>query len=68
MDNPILIHAQQIGKTAFGDPRLVKRGRHWMSQFVFLLIYSRLISQQVAYYYAAIGVFLFLMFYCTVQS
>ncbi len=26
MDNPILIHAQQSGRTAFGDPRLVKRG------------------------------------------
>jgi hypothetical protein len=26
MDNPILIHAQQVGRIAFGDPRLVKRG------------------------------------------
>jgi hypothetical protein len=26
MDSPILIHAQHIGSTAFGDPRLVKRG------------------------------------------
>lgn len=26
MDNPILIHAEQIKETALGDPRLVKRG------------------------------------------
>jgi hypothetical protein len=26
MDNPILIHAQAVGRTAFGDPRRVKRG------------------------------------------
>jgi hypothetical protein len=34
MDNPILIHAQQIGRTAFGDPRLEKRGQICMSPFV----------------------------------
>jgi hypothetical protein len=34
MDNPILIHAQQVGRTAFGDPRLVKRGPLCMSLFV----------------------------------
>jgi hypothetical protein len=28
MENPILIHAKQIDGQAFGDPRLVKRGRH----------------------------------------
>jgi hypothetical protein len=31
MDNPILIHAQAVGRTAFGAPRLVKRGRNYMS-------------------------------------
>jgi hypothetical protein len=31
MDNPILIHAQQSGRAAFGDPRLVKRGLICMS-------------------------------------
>ena len=31
MDNPILIHAQQVGRKAFGDPRLVKRGLIYMS-------------------------------------
>jgi hypothetical protein len=30
MDNPILVHAQQVGRKAFGDPRLVKRGRNCM--------------------------------------
>jgi hypothetical protein len=34
MDNPILIHAQQIGREAFGDPRLVKRGQICMSPSV----------------------------------
>ncbi len=32
VDNPILIHAEQIAGTAFGDPRLVKRGQHYMQQ------------------------------------
>lgn len=27
MDNPIIIHTEKIKGTAFGDPRLVKRGR-----------------------------------------
>ncbi len=31
MDNPILIHAQEVGKKAYGDPRLVKRGRICMN-------------------------------------
>jgi hypothetical protein len=31
MDNPILIHAQQTGLKAFGDPRLEKRGLICMS-------------------------------------
>jgi hypothetical protein len=34
MDNPILIHAQQLEREAFGDPRLVKRGRICMSPSV----------------------------------
>jgi hypothetical protein len=34
MDNPILIHAEQIGRKAFGDPRLAKRGLNCMSQSV----------------------------------
>lgn len=33
MDNPILVHAHQSASTVFGDPRLVKRGRHYMNQF-----------------------------------
>jgi hypothetical protein len=33
MVNPILVHAQQVGRGAFGDPRRVKRGRNYMSQF-----------------------------------
>ncbi len=32
MENPILIHAEQIDSQAFGDPRLVKRGRHYTQQ------------------------------------
>ena len=32
MNNPIIIHAEKIEGTAFGDPRLVKRGPHYMSQ------------------------------------
>ena len=28
MDNPIMVHAQNIQATAFGDKRLEKRGRH----------------------------------------
>jgi hypothetical protein len=28
MENPILIHEEQIDEQAFGDPRLIKRGRH----------------------------------------
>lgn len=34
MDNPILIHAQQIRGAALGDARLEKRGRHYMRQCV----------------------------------
>jgi hypothetical protein len=33
MDNPILIHAQEVGSQAFGDPRLVKRGLIYMSPY-----------------------------------
>lgn len=29
-ENPVLIHAQQIKGSAFGDKRLEKRGRHFM--------------------------------------
>ncbi|MBD2448664.1 hypothetical protein H6G76_16195 [Nostoc sp. FACHB-152] len=29
MDNPILIHASTTPGTAFGDPRLIKRGQHF---------------------------------------
>ena len=32
MTNPILIHAEQAKGKAFGDPRLVKRGRNYMKQ------------------------------------
>jgi hypothetical protein len=32
MDNPILIHADLIDSQAFGDPRLVKRGRRYTQQ------------------------------------
>ena len=32
MDNPILIHAKQVGRKAFGDPRLVKRGQICMKR------------------------------------
>ena len=32
MDNPIIIHAEKIKGTAFGDPRLEKRGLHYMKQ------------------------------------
>jgi hypothetical protein len=32
MDNPIIIHAEQITGTAFGDPLLVKRELHYMKQ------------------------------------
>jgi hypothetical protein len=32
VDNPILIHAAMIPGKAFGDPRLVKRGLHYMRQ------------------------------------
>jgi hypothetical protein len=32
MTNPILIHAEQAKGKAFGDPRLVKRGRNCMKQ------------------------------------
>ena len=33
MNNPIWIQAHQSTSTVFGDPRLVKRGRHCMNQF-----------------------------------
>ncbi len=33
MDNPIIIHAQEAGKKAFGDPRLVKRGLIYTSRY-----------------------------------
>ena len=29
MDNPIIIDAEKIKGSAFGDPRLVKRGPHY---------------------------------------
>jgi hypothetical protein len=32
MENPILIHAEQIDSQAFGDPRLVTRGRRYTPQ------------------------------------
>jgi hypothetical protein len=32
MENPILIHAALIDSQAFGDPRLVKRGRRYTPQ------------------------------------
>jgi hypothetical protein len=32
MENPILIHADLIDSQAFGDPRLVKRGRRYTPQ------------------------------------
>ncbi len=32
MENPILIHAEQIDSQAVGDPRLVKRGRRYKQQ------------------------------------
>jgi hypothetical protein len=28
MSNPILVHAEEVGSSAFDDPRLVKRGQH----------------------------------------
>jgi hypothetical protein len=34
MNNPILVHAQQNPETAFGDARLVKRGRLFTTQSV----------------------------------
>jgi hypothetical protein len=34
MDNPILIHAEQVGRKAFSDPRLVKRGQIYMKPSV----------------------------------
>jgi len=33
MDNRILIHAEQVGRAAFGDPRLVKRGLFYFDSF-----------------------------------
>ena len=33
MDNPILIHAEEVGQKAYGDPRLVKRGLICMNPY-----------------------------------
>jgi hypothetical protein len=41
MDNPILIRAQEVGRTAFGDPRLVKRGQNCTSPSVPIQLWTR---------------------------